>query len=531
MGSPVKPSLGVLGRLSRFMTGAVDSEAPFRMPQGVTGGNSFEAAGQGRRLRGFNPSKNHVNVAIQRAGPTLVARSRWLYANNGYAAAAVDEWVSAAVGDGIKPRPRSAKDSTRRALLGLFFDWTDEADAEGMTDFYGLQATAARETFLAGEVFARMRSRRAGDMLTVPFQVQILPSEMLDPSYDVALPGGNYIRAGIEFDAIGRRVAYHFWRDHPYDSKRGQRSAMNDRVRVDAADVIHVMDGGQSGQIRGVPRLARALVKLFTLDTYDDAELERKKTASMFAGFLIGRGENPLEPVNDDEDPDGGFDDIDGTIAGMQPGAIVDLGDDKDIKFGTPVDVGGNYDIFQYRTLLQIFAALGIPYSYGSGDVTKGNFSNVRTDIIRFRRRISQWQNHTLIFQFCRPIWRRFVDLAVLNDSVKAPNHQFRPLELWSTEWLPPRQEWIDPAKDAKAEKEAVLGGFKSRTQVVAERGYDVEAVDDEIEAERKREADKGLVFDSNAEHTAPNAGEDPAEPEDDDEDGPKKPEDVKNEA
>ena len=28
-------------------------------------------------------------------------------------------------------------------------------------------------------------------------------------------PDGNVIRQGIEFDAIGRRVAYHFLRRHP----------------------------------------------------------------------------------------------------------------------------------------------------------------------------------------------------------------------------------------------------------------------------------------------------------------------------
>src|SRR3546814_16679591 len=38
--------------------------------------------------------------------------------------------------------------------------------------------------------------------------------------------------------------------------------------------------------IRGEPWLTRALVKLNELDQYDDAELVRKKTAAMFAGFI-----------------------------------------------------------------------------------------------------------------------------------------------------------------------------------------------------------------------------------------------------
>jgi capsid protein len=41
-------------------------------------------------------------------------------------------------------------------------------------------------------------------------------------------------------------------------------------------------------------------------------------------------------------------------------------------------DSGGTYEPFQYRTLLQIGAALGVPYGYLTGDTAKGNFSNTR---------------------------------------------------------------------------------------------------------------------------------------------------------
>ncbi len=53
-----------------------------------------------------------------------------------------------------------------------------------------------------------------------------------------------------------------------------------------ASEVIHILDPVEAGQLRGVSRFAAAVVKLFTLDLYDDAELERKKTAAMFAMFI-----------------------------------------------------------------------------------------------------------------------------------------------------------------------------------------------------------------------------------------------------
>ena len=61
---------------------------------------------------------------------------------------------------GIKPSSL-IKDSGFKARVQKFWlDWTDEADAEGFTDFYGLQRRAAREVFIAGEVLFRFRPRR-----------------------------------------------------------------------------------------------------------------------------------------------------------------------------------------------------------------------------------------------------------------------------------------------------------------------------------------------------------------------------------
>ena len=71
-----------------------------------------------------------------------------------------------------------------------------EADAEGFTDFYGLQRRAAREVFIAGEVFFRFRPCRPQDGLTVPLQLQMLTSEMLSLNRNEVSPGGNVIRPG-----------------------------------------------------------------------------------------------------------------------------------------------------------------------------------------------------------------------------------------------------------------------------------------------------------------------------------------------
>jgi capsid protein len=61
--------------------------------------------------------------------------------------------------------------------------------------------------------------------------------------------------------------------------------------------------------------------------------------------------------------------------------------------------------------------------------------------------------------------------------------------------WLPPKWDWVDPLKDARAEIEQIEAGLKSRTQALAERGFDAEQVDAEIAADKAREQRLGLVF------------------------------------
>ena len=259
----------------------------------------FDAAQAHRRLRGFRASRAHVNTLIAASGDTITARARWLVRNNGYAANAVESFASNVVGDGIKPSSTITDAAKKEELQALWLAWTDDADAEGLTDFYGLQRRAAREVFLSGEVFIRIRPRRAEDGLTVPLQLQMLPAEMLPLDMSRELPGVGLIRQGIEFDGIGRRVAYHFLRRHPGDMT--DPGLAGETVRVPAGDVIHVLDPVEASQLRGVSRFAAAIVKLFTLDLYDDAELERKKIAAMFAMFITSPApETPLEPTEED---------------------------------------------------------------------------------------------------------------------------------------------------------------------------------------------------------------------------------------
>jgi capsid protein len=81
--------------------------------------------------------------------------------------------------------------------------------------------------------------------------------------------------------------------------------------------------------------------------------------------------------------------------------------------------------------------------------------------------------------------WARSLDVAVMAGALDLPGYQVRRREYAACACLPPRWDWVDPPKDARAESE----------QIIAERGYDAEQVDAEIAADRAREQRHWLVF------------------------------------
>jgi lambda family phage portal protein len=440
-----------------------------------------------RRLRGWNPPLENINALVASGGPRLLARSRELVVTNGYAANACEAFAANLVGDGIKPSSLIEDGPIRDGVQRLWLAWTDEADADGLTDFYGLQAMVAREMFVAGECFVRLRPRRAEDGLTVPLQLQLLQSEMLPFEKTELLPSGNRIRCGIEFDPIGRRVAYHFRRRHPGDSTdRG--AATPETVRVPASDVQHVYRPIDAGQIRGLPHIAPAMVRLFLLDQYDDAELDRKKTAAMFAGFITKTApeEALLGEIEAGEDGTG--------TASLEPGTMQVLLPGEDVKFSSPADVGGGYEAFQYRTLLAVAASLGLPYHLVTGDVRQANYSSLRAELVEFRRRIEQLQHGVVAHQLCRPVWLRWIDAAVLAGALERPGNA-SPAGLRPVQWIPPRWDWVDPLKDIQAQVLAIEAGLMSRRKAVEATGYDIEEIDRENAADAARAAGLGLGY------------------------------------
>ena len=470
-----------------------------KLRRGLWGGSTptYDGVGGGRRAVAWQVGNPGAIAALAYTQNELRAKSRDLLRRNAWAASGVEAFVANAIGTGIKPQSMVADNAVRESIHALWSAWCQDADAAGVTDFYGLQALACRAMLEGGEVLVRLRYRRREDGLTVGLQLQLLEPEHLPTTMNQTLATGNVIRAGIEFDRLGRRVAYHLYRAHPEDGALAPMSGTGgiDTVRVPAAEIIHLFRPLRPGQIRGEPWLARALVKLNELDQYDDAELVRKKTAAMFAGFITR-----LSP-EDNLMGEGAADASGVALAGLEPGTLQLLEPGEDVKFSQPADVGASYAEFLRMQFRAVAAAMGVTYEMLTGDLTQVNYSSIRAGLLEFRRRCEAIQHGVIVHQLCRPIWQAWLEQAVLEGALRLPAFASKRAEYRAVKWIPQGWQWVDPKKEFDAMLTAIRAGLLSRSEAISAFGYDAEDIDREIAADNARADALGLIFDSDPRH------------------------------
>jgi lambda family phage portal protein len=444
-------------------------------------GRSYDGASNSRRMRGAGAMPVQLS-AMHAARAPLGSRARYLAANTALGSSAARAWKSALVGTGIKPQSRHPDPAVRRQINAAFERWNDIADADGNLPFYGLQALAAERMIIDGEAFAAPSFVTDDDRF--PLRIRLIDAEQCDAAYSMPGADGNLIVAGVEIDGLGKRQAYHMFRDRP----GLPFGATLERVRVPAESIFHLFDPLVAGQLRGLSWFAPVLVRLSDLDAAHDAQLMRQKIAALMTGFIT-TGESAAGPFGGDPDAHGNLE------ATFEPGVLNTLNHGEDIRFSEPVKVGSEVIDFLKLTVNEIAAGLGLPASVLSGNVSDANYSSIRAALIDWRRRVEMIQYSVLIHQFCRPLWRQFITTSVLSGAIDGRGFERDPEAFFSVDWITPRFDWVDPLKDTEAEIAAIEAGLMSPRQAVAGRGYDLELLYQEIADDNRRAAELGLSF------------------------------------
>jgi lambda family phage portal protein len=413
-----------------------------------------------------NPVPDFSRVA---PSPLLRNQARYLVANNAVAARAAQAFVDNVIGPGITLLPKLGDAGLKSLLLKQWNRWTDLSDADGMLNWYGQQALAARSMFVDGEVFVRMLIGSDGML-----RLQLLPAEFIDTT----ITRDNVI-AGIEFEGA-RRSAYYIYEWHP-----GQPGRLPRSIRIRSSEVLHIFRPKTPGQLRGVTELMAILGRLNDLDQFDRATLVKQKTGALLTGFITTPNENPLG-ANRAED--GAW------TASLEPGTIQRLAPGESMEFSDPPETAG-YSDFAKTQLRLIASGLGLPYDVVTGDLSDTSYSSARVGRIELRKYIDalQW---LFIHMLCRPVFQRWLELEILRGTLPPVDGGVQEY-LDNISWAPPAMQMTDPQREVDAMVRAIRAGLISREMAVASLGYDLAEVDAQIAAGNAAADAAGIVLDS----------------------------------
>ena len=461
-----------------------------------------------RALKAFTPNSGSPIEDIDWNNSTLRQRCRTLYMSAPVATSAIKTSRTKAIGVGLKLQaapdrdvlglsPEAAKDWMRNVEreFSLWADKKDNCDATGLNNFSGMQQLAFMSWFLSGDCFAVIQRYDV-----TPFNPYSLRLHLIEADRCITPPmnsngiygstegrigeSGNKIHDGVEVNATGRIVAYHFCNQYPQryvvmDERQWQRvSAYGEKTGL--PNVLHITASERADQYRGVPFLAQVVEPLLQLRRYTESELMAALVQSFFTAFIktsadpsqlpfgsTGVGNTMGIPSGNPVPDEHSGSDVDYELG---PGTVNVLEEGEDVVFGNPNIPTAGFDAFVKAICKEIGSALEIPYDVLLKEFN-ASYSASRAALLEMWEAVKMWRSW-FVDDFCQPAYEIWLAEAVARGRIRAPGFFDDPLKrkAWcGANWIGPVAGSLDPKKEAEAAVILIDHGIKTHEQTTRE--------------------------------------------------------------
>ena len=406
----------------------------------------------------------------------LRARSSSLIQNDGYAKNALQQTLVNILGDKgfkIKVHAKNLRGGPdKKASEAVEDAWRefcrsgDYSVTGDMTEheFDVLMVTSLFET---GDALQRIVRGYRGNKHRFAFQG--IPTAHLDPEFHDSSRG---IVMSVQKDSFDKPIAYYLLKHNPGDEIGHFGSGSHGpKVRVEAKDLIHAFRSKEFGSTQGAPWLSAAISRLRQLHGYEEASLISARMQASKIGFLKqdyesggydGEGADKMGNISMDVSA-GSFEVL---PAGVTPELI------------DPTNPNGNYPSFRKGILQGVAAALPVTYHGLAEDLEGVNYSSIRSGTLAEREQwksLQRWYSDTVK----KPAFEAWLEWWLMTGNSPYKMADFDRLN--NAEFSGRRWDWVDPGKDAAAEKMKLEMRMASRQELLREKGKDVDKVFKEI--------------------------------------------------
>jgi lambda family phage portal protein len=435
----------------------------------------------------------HINAQTAAGLVTVRARSRDAADNNGYAKrflGMVHGNLLGQFGVRYQSRVRTANGELKTAVNDrLERGWTafgrkGACDVTGRYSWPMIQRLVLRHVAVDGEHFVRFLPGRGPHGV----QLQLLPADACPVSFNADRGAGVKVRQGVEFNADGRILAYHFRSDDSTIDSVGEWAGATQRlVRVPADDVLHVMLPEQVGQLRGVPWMSAALKRMYQAADFASAGLNKAREAAKRGGWLqlSADAQPPAEGALTD-----GADDKGKAYQSLHDGTW------EQLPWGmTAQPFESDFPNIEYGQFIKdcvrdIAGALGTAYFTLGNDLEAVNYSSGQLGMEGERTMWLALQQWFIDDALVRAVHRRWLRYAL----VAAPELEglaYDKLDLYAdaARWQPHRWQPIDLKKTTDAQTLRIQARLTSPQRVIVESGDDPDEIIAELQEWNRKTA------------------------------------------
>lgn len=460
----------------------------------------FHAADNSRLAASLATEAEFINRTLRYQLRTLRARSRQLCMNNAYG----KKFAKMVVDNLCGPSPfiLQAKVKTVRGKIDDMANTRIEAGWKSfsrkgqceITEQWSLNAVwklIARIWAVDGEVI--IRRYKGPDYGKHGYQLQVIDSDRLDDLKNVKLSNGGAIAMGVEYDAIGKPVAYHILKRKPADWERGYTRETD---RVPAGEILHLFLPEHAEQGRGVPWMYAAMMELVHLGAFEEAAVIAARVGASQMG-VIQSPDGGGQLHGDSTTPEGN------AQIEAEPGTFPILPPGYEMAGWNPKYPDAAVGPFLKSCLRGIAAGLDVAYHNLANDLEGVNYSSAQIGEMGERDAWMGLQNF-MIEHCCQPIYDEWLGMQILTGKLpfEYGNERYLDVRFQGRRWTP-----IDPKKHIESSIAAIDARLKSRSRVVAETGEDFEDMVNELAAEEELLKKKNLIV------AAQPAGVQPAKP------------------
>lgn len=419
--------------------------------------------------RTVNSSAEQTDVVYR---DTIRNRARDLERNSDIQESIVGAFERNVVGTGFKLQAKTNNEELNTQIEKLWKEWCKprNCDVTFQQSFDELCRMAVRRKKIDGGLIFIKRYTKDG---IVPFSLQIREVDDLDTMQSGK--SNKRIVNGIEYNEFNRPIAYYFKK---YDIN-GFYSGESEKI--EASDVIFLWNKRRPSQIREMSEMAPTITRIKDVNSYMEAVSVKERVAACLSVFI--KRQSPAPGTSFGRQGKSSNTTYEGKT--LSPGMIMELNPGDEIAVVNPPSQGASAADFVRLQQRLTGSGQGISYEATSRDMSQVNYSSARQGLLEDQKTY-QIEQHFLIDHMLTEVYETFIISAVLSGAIIIKDFWNKKREYMQHEWTPPGMKWIDPLKEANANKVSLLTNQTTLAEIAASSGQDWKELIDQ----RSREID-----------------------------------------